>query len=153
MKIYHLIGRMARPGMLLVFRVQNVFYKRARVRMAVFNERGQVLLVKSWAGQKDWEFPGGGVDNGESWENAAVRELYEETGIAVSLENLKHITTAKGRGGFDVPVFTARVKAADLPEKHHNRREITHIAWCDPAHLSEVTPLVTEITRKVARLA
>lgn len=150
MKIYHLIGRIVRPGMLVIFRVQNVFYKRARVRVAVFDEAGRLLLVKSWAGQNGWEFPGGVVDKGESLPEAARRELYEETGIFVNIEDLAYVTTEKGRGGFDVPVFTVRTKAADLPQKQHNRREITYIGWHKPAELTGAVPLVTEILAKMA---
>jgi 8-oxo-dGTP pyrophosphatase MutT (NUDIX family) len=152
MRIYSLIGRMVRPGLLVVFRVQNVFYKRARVRVAVFDEAGRLLLVKSWAGQNGWEFPGGGVDKGESWPEAARRELYEETGILVNIEDLAYVTTEKGRGGFDVPVFTVRTKTANLPQKQHNRREITHIGWHDPETLTGTVPFVVEILAKMAPL-
>lgn len=33
----------------------------------------------------DWTFPKGKLDPGETWEQAAVRETYEETGIVVVL--------------------------------------------------------------------
>ncbi len=45
----------------------------------VLNESQQILLVK----RKDvplWDLPGGRVDPGESAEEAAVREILEETG-------------------------------------------------------------------------
>ncbi len=47
----------------------------------VLYNNGRILLLK----RKDgiWEFPGGGVDWGEHPEDSAIRELREETGIAV----------------------------------------------------------------------
>lgn len=49
---------------------------------------GQVLLVKD-ARVNKWELPGGGVDQGETVEQALVREIKEETGLEADLTNLK----------------------------------------------------------------
>jgi 8-oxo-dGTP diphosphatase len=48
----------------------------------------------------DWSLPKGKLDAGESWEEAAIRELHEETGLRVALrEELPedHYTDTKGR--------------------------------------------------------
>ncbi|MDD7910156.1 NUDIX domain-containing protein [Pseudovibrio exalbescens] len=50
------------------------------VRIAVFNQDGEILLVKHTY-LKGWYLPGGGVDPGETLEQAAIRELREEAGI------------------------------------------------------------------------
>ena len=47
----------------------------------VTNVRGQVLMIKS--PRRDWEFPGGQVEEGETLTHALEREVLEETGMVV----------------------------------------------------------------------
>ena len=54
---------------------------------AVFNERGEILLQKR-ADNGFWSMPGGAVDPGESVEQGALREVWEETGLQVRVGRL-----------------------------------------------------------------
>lgn len=49
----------------------------------VTNENNEVLLVKS--PKRGWEFPGGMVEPGESLQEALIREIFEESGIHVTI--------------------------------------------------------------------
>ena len=52
----------------------------------VTNPAGQVLLLRS--PRRDWEFPGGQVEEGETLIDALGREILEETGITASVKTL-----------------------------------------------------------------
>lgn len=53
---------------------------RPNVGIVIANNKGQLLWAKR-LGQDAWQFPQGGVDPGESPEQALYRELYEEVGL------------------------------------------------------------------------
>jgi putative (di)nucleoside polyphosphate hydrolase len=55
---------------------------RKNVGMVIFNRNGEVLMGERLKVEGSWQFPQGGIDQGEEDLKAAQRELYEEVGIA-----------------------------------------------------------------------
>ena len=61
--------------------------RRPSARLLIIDDAGRVLLFRfvhhegALAGQDYWATPGGGVEEGETFEQAAIRELEEGTGI------------------------------------------------------------------------
>ena len=53
------------------------------VAALVTNEKNEILLVNSpWRG---WEYPGGLIEPGESFEAALKREVREEAGVEIEI--------------------------------------------------------------------
>lgn len=76
---------------------------RASVKLLLLDERDRVLLVHAAdprTGLRSWYPVGGGVDAGESLDEAARREAYEETGLA-GLPDGVHVWTREHTYRFD----------------------------------------------------
>ncbi|WP_372877689.1 RNA pyrophosphohydrolase [Spongiibacter marinus] len=56
---------------------------RPNVGIVIANDCGQVLWARR-VGQSAWQFPQGGINDGETPEQALYRELYEEVGLRES---------------------------------------------------------------------
>ena len=53
---------------------------RSNVGIVICNPKGQVMWARRY-GQYSWQFPQGGIGEGETPEQAMYRELYEEVGL------------------------------------------------------------------------
>lgn len=60
------------------------------IAAAIIVHDGQVLMARRRVteGELSWQFPAGGIEQGETPEQAAVRETAEETGLTVSAVKL-----------------------------------------------------------------
>lgn len=64
----------------------------------VIVQDGKILLSKCWDG---YDFPGGGINIGEHTEAAVAREVHEETGLEVKVENILHTNSSFFKLPFD----------------------------------------------------
>lgn len=106
----------------------------------VRDEAGRVLMIHRTDNDK-WALPGGGHEIGESIADTVVREVFEETGIQVTVERLTGIYTNPGhvmayddgevRQQFSI-VFTARMTGGQLRGSDESRE----VAWIEPAELA-----------------
>ena len=69
----------------------------------VFIQQGDaILLVKQDYGQQYWSLPGGMMEPGESIDEAAIREVREETGLDVQLRRVVGLYSKPGEDGLAV---------------------------------------------------
>jgi 8-oxo-dGTP diphosphatase len=68
--------------------------KRFSRSQIIILEKSKYILVKHWAKKENryfWGIPGGGREEGESDEEAAIREAKEETGLDIKLLPIKMV--------------------------------------------------------------
>lgn len=70
--------------------------KLPRIRVAtVLPQNDELLLVRHRKGEKRyWMLPGGGLDYGESFEQCAIREIQEETGLTITIDRMLYLSEA-----------------------------------------------------------
>ena len=104
----------------------------------VFNDAGEVLLVRENYGDRRYGPPGGGVDEGESPQQCCVREALEEAGIVVSVEQLAGMRWAE-RDGQRFLGFGFLCRIVDGTPAVPETGEIAEVGWFDPLKLPQPT--------------
>lgn len=92
------------------------------VAALVTNAEGKILLVKSpWRG---WEYPGGLIEPGETFEEALHREVREEAGVEIEIIGFVGICKNVGLDIVNID-FRARYAGGELATSE----ESTEVGW------------------------
>lgn len=78
---------------------------RPNVAAIILNEKGEMLVAQRSGIKNAWQFPQGGVDPGETFEEALFREVYEEIGVRADLLEL-----LERKGGYRYEFPKSRLK-------------------------------------------
>lgn len=116
------------------------------VRGVAVDGEGRVLLVKHTY-VHGWWLPGGGVERGQTAEEALIREMREETGLIVEGRPVLVSAHSNERYFRGDHVLVYRIDRFTLTERT-SHGEIAEIGWFDPVDPPEDTHRATR-----ARLA
>jgi mutator protein MutT len=107
----------------------------------------EILLVRNAAGTRLWSFPGGGIDPGESAEDALARELREEVGLTIQdIEYCGRLRATSEYRRDAVYFFTATATTHELAPAPH---EILEAGWFSPDTLPKnMTPMTKKILKR-----
>ena len=101
------------------------------VAALVTNDKGEILLVNSpWRG---WEYPGGLIEPGETFQEALHREVREESGVEIEITGFVGICKNLERNIVNID-FTARYLSGELTTSD----ESSEVIWATPEQAMEM---------------
>ena len=125
------------------------------VRVIVLDEENRILMVKHEHPERTvWMVPGGGIEEGESSAQAAVREVLEETGLQVEIGGLIwHVEEVSDRGQRFVNFFRATVTGGQMklghdPELGDSEQVLADIRFMSREEVAELENLYPEFLRQ-----
>lgn len=115
--------------------------RRDRSQAIVVRNHKILLIEETVNGRVFYSIPGGGIEEGETPEHAAIRELSEETNLTGKIER-KLSVQYKPEGRGEVHTFLVKTDENDEPSRGRDPelsvQVITGVAWKSLSELSEI---------------
>lgn len=113
------------------------------------NSKSKVLVVKN-VGNSSWSLPGGAVEKDETLEQAAIREVKEETGLDVKVFGIVAINECIfKKSGNHVIFFVFRAEIVGGNEFISRPDEISELVWIDIDKVDELMPFYNNRLQKL----
>lgn len=116
----------------------------------------RILMARHERGNREfWVLPGGAVEDGESPEDAAVREIREEAGLEIALERLLFVDEPRQAGNVTIKrpryTYVAKVVGGELRQvvEEWGGADNGRLAGCAWMRFEE--PVFDESTRDTLR--
>lgn len=97
-----------------------------RVAAGIIFEGERFLIAKKNSGLRQWEFPGGKIEPGETPEAALKRELHEELGMTVDVGEL-YGSSRVALTDCDIELLAYLCRALTKPTVYHDHERVEWI--------------------------
>lgn len=115
-------------------------YYRMVVHVCILNQKGEMLIQQRQPFKKGWSnmwdiTVGGSAVSGDTSQSAAEREVLEELGYPLSLENIRPSLTIHFEGGFDDVYIVER--ELDIESLNLQYEEVQTVKWASMEEILE----------------
>lgn len=112
----------------------------------ITDETGRILLMHR-PQKNEWELPGGSVEDDEPFEVAAARQMFEELGIDVEIEQDLGGTSFEARGStYEFHWFKATILQGEpVPREHDQCDEAKYVSKHELSTMSNLSATLKQL--------
>lgn len=132
-------------GTFIEIPIDNISFRPQIYAVILNHDLTEVLLCPNWDG---YDFPGGGIDIGETNEEALEREVFEETGLKISPEKIFFVSSGMyfhpvKQKGFHTLLFysTATITGGSINTDHFDDHEQNYAKQAEWVPIKKLTTI------------